>query len=177
MSQLGALDSATSVQIMDLLQEIAKDRLVIMVTHNPELADKYSTRIIRLLDGNIVDDSNPYEGEEERPRSRRRKKTSMSFLTALSLSLNNLMTKKGRTFLTSFAGSIGIIGIATIMSLSNGVQNYISKVEEDTLSSYPIMLEETTVDIGDMLETISGITEDGKEKVEERKSSIKTTYK
>lgn len=158
MSQLGALDSATSVQIMDLLKEIAKDRLVIMVTHNPELADKYSTRIIRLLDGNIIDDTNPYEGEEEQKESNFRK-TSMSFFTALSLSLNNLMTKKGRTFLTAFAGSIGIIGIATIMSLSNGVQNYVSKVEEDTLSSYPIMLEETTVDISDMLQTISGITE------------------
>ena len=168
----GALDSATSVQIMDLLKEIAKDRLVIMVTHNPELADKYSTRIIKLLDGNIVDDSNPYDGEEEKPKETRKKKTSMSFMTALSLSLNNLMTKKGRTFLTSFAGSIGIIGIASIMSLSNGVQSYISKVEEDTLSSYPIMLEEKTVDISDMLNTISGITENESEKVEERKNII-----
>ena len=168
----GALDSATSVQIMDLLKEIAKDRLVIMVTHNPELADKYSTRIIKLLDGNIVDDSNPYDGEEEKPKETRKKKTSMSFMTALSLSLNNLMTKKGRTFLTSFAGSIGIIGIASIMSLSNGVQSYISKVEEDTLSSYTIMLEEKTVDISDMLNTISGITENESEKVEERKNII-----
>ena len=168
----GALDSATSVQIMDLLKEIAKDRLVIMVTHNPELADKYSTRIIKLLDGNIVDDSNPYDGEEEKPKETRKKKTSMSFMTALSLSLNNLMTKKGRTFLTSFAGSIGIIGIASIMSLSNGVQSYISKVEADTLSSYPIMLEEKTVDISDMLNTISGITENESEKVEERKNII-----
>ena len=101
MNQLGALDSSTSVQIMDLLQEIAKDRLVIMVTHNPELAEKYSTRIIRLLDGNIVDDSNPYSGEKEKPKESGKKKVSMSFLTALSLSLNNLMTKKGRTFLTA----------------------------------------------------------------------------
>ena len=173
----GALDSATSVQIMDLLKEIAKDRLVIMVTHNPELADKYSTRIIKLLDGNIIDDSNPFQGEEEVHRERRTKKTSMSFFTALSLSLNNLMTKKGRTFLTSFAGSIGIIGIAAIMSLSNGVQNYISKVEEDTLSSYPIMLEETTVDISDMMATISGMAEEDNEDKEERKGIFKTISK
>ena len=169
MSQHGALDSSTSIQIMDLLKEIAKDRLVIMVTHNPELADKYSTRIIKLLDGKVIDDSNPYEGKDEKQEENKRKKPSMSFLTALSLSLNNLMTKKGRTFLTSFAGSIGIIGIATIMALSNGVQNYVSKVEEDTLSSYPIMLEETTVDIGDMLKTISGITEGEEKEVESGK--------
>lgn len=159
----GALDSATSIQIMDLLKEIAKDRLVIMVTHNPELAKEYSTRIIRLLDGNVVDDSNPYKGEEENYTEKKIKKTSMSFLTALSLSLNNLMTKKGRTFLTSFAGSIGIIGIATIMSLSNGVQNYISKVQEDTLSSYPIMLEEKTINMADMITAMSGIAEEEKE--------------
>lgn len=171
MNQLGALDSATSMQIMDLLKEIAKDRLVIMVTHNPELADKYSTRIIKLLDGNIISDSNPYEGKEEHKEHTKVKKTSMSFLTALSLSLNNLMTKKGRTFLTAFAGSIGIIGIATIMSLSNGVQNYISKVEEDTLSSYPITLEETTIDMGEMIASVAG-TENEDEKVEERKNRI-----
>lgn len=167
----GALDSSTSVQIMDLLKEIAKDRLVIMVTHNPELADKYSTRIIKLLDGNIVDDSNPYEGREEKPKENKLKKTSMSFMTALSLSLNNLMTKKGRTFLTSFAGSIGIIGIAAIMSLSNGVQNYISKVEEDTLSSYPVTLEETSIDMGEMMQSISGMGEEASV-VEERKSRV-----
>lgn len=167
----GALDSSTSVQIMDLLKEIAKDRLVIMVTHNPELADKYSTRIIKLLDGNVVDDSNPYEGKEEKPKENKLKKTSMSFMTALSLSLNNLMTKKGRTFLTSFAGSIGIIGIAAIMSLSNGVQNYISKVEEDTLSSYPVTLEETSIDMGEMMQSISGMGEEASV-VEERKSRI-----
>ncbi len=155
---------------MDLLKEIAQDRLVIMVTHNPELADRYSTRIIKLLDGNIMDDSNPYSGEEEeRRRKNNTKKTSMSFFTALSLSLNNLMTKKGRTFLTAFAGSIGIIGIATIMALSNGVQNYISKVEEDTLSSYPIMLQETTVDISDMLSTIEGMTNKEEEEKEDGK--------
>lgn len=170
MNQPGALDSATSIQIMDLLKEIANDKLVIMVTHNPELATEYSTRIIKLLDGKIVDDSDPFEGEEERPRSKKRKKTSMSFFTALSLSLNNLMTKKARTFLTSFAGSIGIIGIATILALSSGVQDYISKVEEDTLSSYPIMIEEKTVDIGDMLQTISGIREGEEESSDDRKS-------
>ena len=173
----GALDSATSVQIMDLLKEIAKDKLVIMVTHNPELADKYSTRIIKLLDGNIIDDSNPYTGGEEKQKEVNTKKTSMSFLTALSLSLNNLMTKKGRTFLTAFAGSIGIIGIATIMSLSNGVQKYISKVEEDTLSSYPITLEETTIDIGDMMQSIHGMEEEEDKTSEERKNRIKPNDK
>lgn len=173
----GALDSATSVQIMDLLKEIAKDKLVIMVTHNPELADKYSTRIIKLLDGNIIDDSNPYTEGEEKKKEINTKKTSMTFLTALSLSLNNLMTKKGRTFLTAFAGSIGIIGIATIMSLSNGVQKYISKVEEDTLSSYPVTLEETTIDMGDMMKSISGMAEEQEEAVEERKNRIKPNDK
>ena len=131
----GALDSATSVAIMEILNEIAKEKLVIMVTHNPELAQKYSTRIIRLLDGEVVDDSNPYTLEEEKTNEiMKLKKTSMSFVTALSLSLNNLMTKKARTFLTAFAGSIGIIGIALILSLSNGVQSYISSVEKETLS-------------------------------------------
>ena len=168
----GALDTATSVQIMELLKEIAKDKLVIMVTHNPDLADKYSTRIIKLLDGNVIDDLNPYEGREEKETEAKEKKTSMSFLTALSLSLNNLMTKKGRTFLTSFAGSIGIIGIAAIMSLSNGVQNYISKVEEDTLSSYPITLEETTIDMGEMIQSVSGTEEQENKVVEERKNRI-----
>ncbi len=159
---------------MDLLKEIAKDRLVIMVTHNPELADKYSTRIIKLLDGNVISDSNPYEEKEEKKEEKKKenntKKTSMSFFTALSLSLNNLMTKKGRTFLTAFAGSIGIIGIATILSLSNGIQKYISKVEEDTLSSYPITLEETTINMGDMIQSVS-IKEENNQ-VEERKNRI-----
>lgn len=173
MNQHGALDSATSVQIMDLLKEIAKDRLVIMVTHNPELAEKYSTRIIKLLDGEVIDDSNPYKSKDEKPKESKLKKTSMSFLTALSLSLNNLMTKKGRTFLTAFAGSIGIIGIATIMSLSNGVQNYISKVEEDTLSSYPITLEEKTIDMGEMIQSVAGTESEEEDKtVDERKNRV-----
>jgi len=149
----GALDSATSVQIMEILKEISRDRLIIMVTHNPDLAEQYSTRIVRLLDGEITDDSNPYEGGEAEAASAPAKKqhTSMSFFTALSLSLNNLMTKKGRTFLTSFAGSIGIIGIALILSLSSGVQAFIDRVEEDTLSSYPIQLMESTVDYSSMM--------------------------
>lgn len=147
----GALDSETSVQIMDLLKEIANDRLVIMVTHNPELAKQYSTRIVRLLDGNIVDDSMPYSSEEEIVEEKKsEKRPSMSFMTALSLSLNNLMTKKARTFLTSFAGSIGIIGIALILSLSSGVNAYIAKVEEDTLSSYPVSIEQTGMDISNL---------------------------
>lgn len=172
----GALDSTTSVQIMDLLKEIAKDRLVIMVTHNPDLAKEYSTRIIKLLDGNVIDDSNPYQSKEENKKAENTKKTSMSFFTALSLSLNNLMTKKGRTFLTAFAGSIGIIGIATIMSLSNGVQNYISRVEEDTLSSYPVTLKEKTIDMGEMIQSVSGVDSE-EDQVEERKNKIKPTYK
>ncbi len=158
----GALDSETSVQIMEILKEIAKDKLIIMVTHNPDLAEQYATRTIRLLDGRIVSDSAPYEPEavEARPKTRKKmRKPSMSFFTALSLSLNNLMTKKGRTFMTSFAGSIGIIGIALILALSSGLNQYIAKVEEDTLSSYPISLQESTIDIGDMITTMMGNTE------------------
>lgn len=156
----GALDSETSVQIMELLKEIAADRLVIMVTHNPELAEQYSTRIIRLLDGNITDDSMPYTDEsEEKPEKAESKKPSMSFFTALSLSLNNLLTKKARTFLTAFAGSIGIIGIALILSLSNGVNAYIARVEEETLSSYPITIEETGMDLGSLAEDLMGKTD------------------
>ena len=148
----GALDSETSIQVMNLLKEIAKDKLVIMVTHNPELAEKYSTRIVRLLDGKITDDSNPFDGKEE-PVSENKKtrKSKMSMLTALSLSLNNLMTKKGRTILTAFAGSIGIIGIALILSLSNGIQNYINKTEKETLGSYPLTISKESVDISSML--------------------------
>ena len=134
----GALDTKTSIQIMDLLKNIAKDRLVIMVTHNPELAQNYSTRIINIKDGVIENDSNPYKNKEKDTKieeKSNKKKSSMSFKTAISLSLNNLMTKKGRTILTAFAGSIGIIGISLIMSLSNGIEKYIDKVEEDTLSS------------------------------------------
>lgn len=147
----GALDTKTSVQIMELLKEISKTKLVIMVTHNPDLAEKYSTRIIKLLDGQVTDDSKPYDGIEEKNKQAKAGKTNMSFLTALSLSLNNLLTKKGRTILTAFAGSIGIIGIALILSLSSGMQNYINRVEEDTLSSYPITLQETTMDTGELL--------------------------
>ena len=155
----GALDSVTSIQIMELLKEIAKDKLVIMVTHNPELAKKYSTRIIKLLDGKVIDDSAPYNASKEDKENAIKKedksgKTYMNFFTALALSFNNLLTKKGRTILTAFAGSIGIIGIALILSLSNGVQNYINKIEEDTLSSYPITIEETTMDMGSMMESL-----------------------
>lgn len=143
----GALDSATSVQIMDLLKEIAKDRLVIMVTHNPELAEQYSTRLIRLKDGQILDDSMPYETDTiVKTTKNSGKKTSMSFFTALSLSLNNLLTKKARTALTAFAGSIGIIGIALILSLSQGTQDYIDRVQEETLSSYPLTISSETAD-------------------------------
>lgn len=149
----GALDTETSVQVMEILKEISEDKLIIMVTHNPELAEKYSSRIVKILDGKIIDDSNPYTEEDRKNETRQAKsgKTSMSFFTALSLSLNNLMTKKGRTFLTAFAGSIGIIGIAMILSLSNGVRNYIKRVEEDTLSSYPITIQEETVDMASMM--------------------------
>ena len=149
----GALDTQTSVQVMEILKKISKDKLVIMVTHNPELAEKYSTRIVRILDGTIMNDSNPYTSEKkEAEKSKEKRRTSMKFFTALNLSLNNLMTKKGRTILTSFAGSIGIIGIALILALSNGIQNYIDKVEEDTLSSYPITIEESTIDTSAMIE-------------------------
>ena len=153
----GALDSETSIQVMNLLKEIAKDKLVIMVTHNPELANLYSTRIVKLLDGKIVDDSNPFDGKEELKENKKKsKKSKMGFLTALSLSLNNLMTKKGRTLLTAFAGSIGIIGIALILSLSNGIQNYISKTEKETLGSYPLTISKESVDISSMLLSFMG---------------------
>jgi len=147
----GALDTATSVQVMELLKEVAKDRLVVMVTHNPELAEQYSTRIVRVKDGHIIDDTNPYNGSEDTKETKeeqknKSKKTSMNLKTALSLSLNNLMTKKGRTILTAFAGSIGIIGIALILSLSSGLNDYIQKTEEDTLALYPLTLEKTTMD-------------------------------
>ena len=159
----GALDSATSIQIMELLKEISKDRLIIMVTHNPELAEKYSSRIVRLLDGKVTDDTMPYEPTDGRVtendrsgKGKRKKGTSMSFVTALSLSANNLMTKKGRTLLTAFAGSIGIIGIALILALSSGFQSYIKRVEEDTLSSYPIAIEEEQVDYSSMMSAFMG---------------------
>lgn len=155
----GALDSETSVQIMDLLKEIAKDRLVIMVTHNPELAERYSTRIVRLKDGKMLSDSDPVTKAEEKEQKKAMKRPSMSFLTALSLSFNNLMTKKGRTLLTSFAGSIGIIGIGLIMSLSNGVQNYITRVENDTMADYPIELRDNTLDMSVMMTTMMDMGE------------------
>ncbi len=153
----GALDTHTSVQVMEILKKISKDKLIIMVTHNPDLAEKYSSRIIKILDGKITDDSNPYSKEDEKKEDRtvrQDKKVSMSFFTALSLSLNNLMTKKGRTILTAFAGSIGIIGIALILSLSSGMQTYINRVEEDTLSSYPITVQEETIDMSSMMATM-----------------------
>ena len=144
----GALDSKTSIQIMDLLKEIAEDKLVIMVTHNPEIAKKYSTRIIELKDGIIINDTNPYDGKDEGINDNKNiTKTSMSLISALSLSFNNLLTKKGRTFLTAFAGSIGIIGIALILSLSNGVNNYAKNLEKESLSDYPITLERTNFDL------------------------------
>ena len=159
----GALDSETSVQIMEILKEISKDKLIIMVTHNPELAEKYSTRIVKLLDGEIINDSDPYDSEyileaPEKKKALNKKggKMSMSFLTALSLSLNNLMTKKARTFMTSFAGSIGIIGIALIMALSNGINLYINRVQEDTLSSYPIQIAAETVDMSSLITNLMG---------------------
>lgn len=178
----GALDSETSVQIMELLKEISKEKLVVMVTHNPELADEYSTRIIRLVDGSIVDDTNPYTNEDiakhektraekksEKKQAKINKKPSMSFFTALTLSLNNLMTKKMRTFLTSFAGSIGIIGIALILSLSSGFQAYIDSIQQETLTSYPMMIEKTAMDMnammGGMTATASGEITHGLDKV------------
>ena len=158
----GALDTETSVQIMDLLKEIAKDRLVIMVTHNPELAEQYSTRIVKLLDGEITDDSMPYSDEEaaketyEELSKKDLKHKRMSYFTALNLSFNNLLTKKGRTLLTAFAGSIGIIGIALILSLSDGFRNYIKSVEEDTLSTYPLEITDESIDMSAMMGIMLG---------------------
>ena len=166
----GALDSETSVQIMDILKEISAERLVIMVTHNPELADEYSTRIIRLVDGKVVSDSAPYDSSADpeevkaeakvskREAKKAAKKTSMSFFTALTLSLNNLLTKKVRTFLTSFAGSIGIIGIALILALSNGFQLYIDSIQKEALTSYPVMVEAATMDMNAMMGSMTGVT-------------------
>ena len=155
----GALDSETSVQIMDLLKEIAADRLVIMVTHNPELAQRYSTRIVRLMDGRVTDDSNPFDGEETTPAPVRKGKARMHFFTALSLSFRNLLTKKARTILTAFAGSIGIIGIALILALSGGARAYIDRVEEETLSSYPLTIERSTMDMAGMMSSFMGSLE------------------
>lgn len=165
----GALDSETSVQIMELIKEIAKDRLVIMVTHNPDLANDYATRIVRLVDGVIKSDSDPFTPEkaDEATEKKLGKKPSMSFLTALALSKNNLLTKKGRTFLTSFAGSIGIIGIALILSLSNGVQLYINSVERTTLASYPISIQQETIDYSSMMGSMMGMNVEDREDREE----------
>lgn len=159
----GALDTKTSVQIMKLLKEISLDKLVIMVTHNPELANEYSTRIIKISDGKVTDDTNPYSSNNEKivGKKQKSKKNYMSLKTALGLSFNNLRTKKARTILTAFAGSIGIIGIALILSLSNGIQEYINKVEEDTLSSYPLTIEQTSVDTGSL---INSLVEDSESK-------------
>lgn len=158
----GALDSKTSVQIMDLLTEIAKDRLVVMVTHNPELAQQYATRIVNLTDGVITSDTDPFEPTEEDMRlsDKSIRKTRMSFLTALGLSFNNLMTKKGRTIMTAFAGSIGIIGIAAILALANGVNNYIANVEEETLSEYPLQIQSTGFDMTSMMVGAAGENSD-----------------
>ncbi len=157
----GALDSETSVQVMELLKEVARDRLVIMVTHNPELAQQYSTRIVTLKDGRVTGDSNPYHSQEQSPvltgkQARAEKKPSMSFLTALSLSLTNLRTKMGRTVLTAFAGSIGIIGIALILALSAGINDYINQVQEDTLSSYPLTIQAESTDMTAMMASLMG---------------------
>ncbi len=158
----GALDSETSLQVMEILKEISESKLVIMVTHNPELADVYATRIVKLLDGKVVSDSDPHTVEAVQQKATvKQKKPSMSFWTALSLSLNNLMTKKGRTILTAFAGSIGIIGIALILALSAGVNSYIERVERDTLSSYPLMIEKQTMDMSGVMEAFVGATENG----------------
>lgn len=157
----GALDSETSVQVMEILKEVARDKLVIMVTHNPELAERYSTRIVRLLDGEVISDTRPFNpAEEPVPELRStdlEKKPSMSFFTALSLSLHNLMTKKGRTILTAFAGSIGIIGIALILSLSSGAQAYIDNMEEDTLTAYPVTIQQANIDMTAMMGTMMGV--------------------
>lgn len=158
----GALDSTTSVQVMDLLKEVARDRLVIMVTHNPELAYQYATRIVNLADGKITDDSDPFDvADATRREAKPTRKTSMSFMTALGLSARNLMTKKGRTAMTAFAGSIGIIGIAAILALSNGVNNYIKKVEEDTLSSYPLTISKQDYDLSSMMGGQGAAEDDG----------------
>ena len=166
----GALDTSTSVQIMEILKEISKDRLIIMVTHNPELAETYSTRIIKVLDGLVIDDSDPYTAPEqtddpviatkkEKKKEAKSKKTSMSFFTALSLSLNNLATKKGRTVMTSFAGSIGIIGIALILALSTGINAFIAQVQEDTLSTYPLTIQKQTQDMSAMLQAMTSVSD------------------
>jgi putative ABC transport system permease protein len=168
----GALDTKTSVQIMDILKKISENRLIVMVTHNPELAEKYSSRIIKILDGKITEDSNPVKKEElkeEKEEVKKKKKNSkakigrasMSFLTALKLSLNNLLTKKGRTILVSLAGSIGIIGIALVQAVSNGFQGYVDHIQEDTLTSYPLTIMEESSDMTSMLLSMTGAADEG----------------
>ena len=170
----GALDSKTSEQIMELLKEVAEDRLVIMVTHNAEIAEKYSTRIVELRDGQIINDTDPVTEEERKvKKSSKTKRVSMSMMTALSLSLNNLLTKKGRTILTAFAGSIGIIGIALILSLSHGIQSYIDKTEQETLSSYPLVIQRESVDMNQMIESMTkAAQEDAEDQKDDELKSI-----
>lgn len=171
----GALDSTTSVQVMDLLKEVARDRLVIMVTHNPDLAYQYATRIVNLADGKITDDSDPFDvADATRREAKPTRKTSMSFVTALGLSARNLMTKKGRTAMTAFAGSIGIIGIAAILALSNGVNSYIKKVEEDTLSSYPLTISKQDYDLSSMMGGQGAADDDSPENVDSSDDSAET---
>lgn len=171
----GALDSTTSVQVMDLLKDVARDRLVIMVTHNPELAYQYATRIVNLADGKITDDSDSFDvADVTRREAKPTRKTSMSFVTALGLSARNLMTKKGRTAMTAFAGSIGIIGIAAILALSNGVNGYIKKVEEDTLSSYPLTISKQDYDLSPMMGGQGAADDDSPENVDSSEDSAET---
>ena len=177
----GALDSETSVQVMEILKEVAKDKLVIMVTHNPDLAERYSTRIVRLLDGEVISDSMPYNPDEQEVQAvvagkkDNKKKPSMSVFTGFGLSLNNLLTKKGRTLLTAFAGSIGIIGIALIMSLSNGMQNYIDDMEEETLTSYPITIEQASMDSTELMASMMSMRETEHEAGKLYSNTIMTT--
>ena len=181
----GALDSETSVQIMELLKEISKDKLIIMVTHNPDLAERYSSRIIKLLDGKIVGDSDPYSEDKEEKKAEpepkkvkgKKKKASMSFLTAMSLSMNNLLTKKARTFLTSFAGSIGIIGIALILALSTGINAYIADIQEETLASYPLSITSETADLSSLLASFMSIQDDSSEHDNDAVYSSASMYK
>ena len=174
----GALDSETSVQIMEILKKVSKEKLVIMVTHNPDLAKEYSTRIIKLKDGKITDDSNPYESCKTKiiKSDESNHKTSMSLMTALGLSFNNLMTKKGRTVLVSFAGSIGIIGIALILALSNGFQNYIDSIQEDTLSSYPLTITSSSADMTSLFLSMMDSNEEGKKGVVEEKQYMTNMF-
>ena len=172
----GALDTVTSIQIMDLLKEVSADRLVVMVTHNPELADQYANRIIRLQDGKITDDSNPFNTEHEEKRIEKTKKTTMTFFTALSLSLNNLLTKKARTFLTSFAGSIGIIGIALILSLSTGINAYINQVQEDSLTSYPLQLNAEEMDMSALITSMMSSAQESKNHAKDKVYTSSVMY-